>query len=331
MHFATLAPEISSGRMYSGPGSQSMMSAALAWDGLATRLRGMVADYRSVTSKLAEQWRGPTAAATARAAAHHIQWLDAAAARAEQAAARARAAADAYEAARAAMVPPAVIEANRAQRVSMASSNCLGQTGPAIADAEAEYERMWAHDTDALYAYAGASADASAVIPFPTPPTCHGAAAPARASGAWQLTAAPDVIATGRQVMSAISDALGELSSSPLATFDAYLLPVASSLSKLSSLSAPWGVAISHLNSLNKFAALQSLMPKPSAAGGAAISAGLGRGACIGGLSVPRAWAELTPTVELQPSWGYEPIHLVRSVNGQPGGHAVRGASRRPS
>jgi PPE-repeat protein len=35
MHFATLPPEINSGRMYSGPGSGSMISAATAWDELA--------------------------------------------------------------------------------------------------------------------------------------------------------------------------------------------------------------------------------------------------------------------------------------------------------
>lgn len=313
MHFATLPPEISSGRMYSGPGSQSMMFAATAWDELAAQLHGMVADYSSVTSDLAQRWQGPTATTMTQAAAHHIEWVAAAAAHAEQAAARARAAANAYEVARAAMVPPAVIEANRARRLSMASSDCLGETGPAIADAEADYDRMWARDIDALYAYACASADASAVLPFTSPPRCRDATA-TEAPGTWARAAAPDVISTGRQVMAAVSGALEQLSASPLATFDAYLLPVASSLSKLSSLSAPWGFAISHLNSLNKAAALLSLIPKPRAAGGARITAGFGRATSIGRLSVPGTWASVAPgpvAVEPQRGWICEPLRLV--------------------
>ena len=170
MHFATLPPEINSGRMYTGPGSESMISAATAWDGLAARLYEMAADYSSVTSKVAQRWQRPAAMAMAQAAAPHIEWLNTVGTQAEQAATRARAVARAYESALAAMVSPAVIDANRAQRMSLVSTNCLGQTGPAIADTDAEYEQMWAQDTDAMYAYAGASADASAVTPFTSPP-----------------------------------------------------------------------------------------------------------------------------------------------------------------
>ena len=38
MNFATLPPEINSGRMYEGPGSGTMTEAATAWDRLAIRL-----------------------------------------------------------------------------------------------------------------------------------------------------------------------------------------------------------------------------------------------------------------------------------------------------
>ena len=65
---------------------------------------------------------------------------------------------------------PTVIDANRAQRMSLVSTNCLGQTGPAIADTDADYEQMWAQDADALYAYAVAAANASAVTQFTPPP-----------------------------------------------------------------------------------------------------------------------------------------------------------------
>ena len=38
MDFGALPPEFNSARMYSGPGSASMMAAATAWNGLAARI-----------------------------------------------------------------------------------------------------------------------------------------------------------------------------------------------------------------------------------------------------------------------------------------------------
>lgn len=318
MNFGALPPEINSGRMYSGPGSGSMMAATAAWETLAARLHHTAADYRSVSSRLAGGWQGPAATAVSQALAAFITWLNAATAQAEHAATQAKAAASAHDAAFAAMVPPPLIDANRAVRISLASTNCLGQTSPAIADTDADYEHMWAQDADAMYAYASASAAASWVTPFTSPPTTAGlarqGAAVTQQSRSWALTAAPEVISTGYQVMSAIPGALQALSSSPLTTFDAFLSSVTSSLSKLSSLSAPLDFAICRLNSLNKAAALRSLLPNPGGVRGAAFTAGFGRATSIGTLSVPQAWATATPspvTVELQRGWVCEPIRLV--------------------
>jgi PPE-repeat protein len=227
------------------------------------------------------------------------------------------------------MVPPPVIEANRARRMSLASTNCLGQNSPAIADIEADYEQMWAHDADAMYAYARASADASALTRFSSPPCATGPTGSARhgvspASGGWALTAAPEIISAGNQLMSTIPEALEALTESPLTSFDVSLSPVTASLSKLSSLSAPMDVAISQLNSLNKVAlldnaaALRALIPNVGRADGTVL--GFGRGMSIGTLSVPRAWATATapPNVTVEPSrsgWVCEPIHLVKGSN----------------
>ena len=335
MDFGTLPPEINSERMYSGPGSGSMMEAVTAWDRLATRLYTAVADYGAVSAKLAAGSAVPAARAMTRAAAPYINWLTATAAQAEHAAARASAAASAHELALAAIVPPSVITANRAQRRSLAKANCLGQTGPAIADLDAEYEQMWAQDADAMYAYAGASADAATVTPFTSPPPTG--AGPAgqgadvsRASGTWAVTAAPEIISAGHQVISTIPEALDALSSSPLTTLDTSLSSVTASLSKLGSLSAPLDFAINHLSSLNKTAALngaamlRSLLPSLGRAGGAAFTAGFGRGTPIGTLSVPRSWlteTAITPElvelqygpVELVYGWVWEPIRLVKA------------------
>jgi PPE-repeat protein len=219
-------------------------------------------------------------------AARYINWLDAAAARSEHAATQLAAAAGAHRSALAAMVPPPVITTNRAQRGSLAMENCLGQTSPAIADLDAEYEQMWVQDADAMNAYADASADAATVTPFTSPPGDQGGAA-----GTWALRSAPDVVSAGSQVMSTIPAALQALSRSPLISFDASLSSVTPPLSRLSSLSAPSDSAIKHLNALNKEAALRWLFTKPARAGGATRTLGFGRGTPVGELSVPPAWA----------------------------------------
>jgi len=319
MHFATLPPEINSARMYSGPGSGPMISAAAAWDRLAAKLLDMAADYRSATSSLAQRCQGPTARAMSQAIAPHIDWLDATATRAEEAATHARAAASTYEAARAATVSPAMIEANRNRRRSLVSTNYLGQTASAIADTEAAYERMWAKDIHALYAYAGALANASKVTLFTSPPTQAEAARPnafgTRPCRIWALTAAPQVISAGYQVMSAIPQILEELSSTTLTTFDVLLAPVTSSLSRLAALSAPSGLALSRLNSRNKAAALRSLFPKPGGLTRPMPTAGFGRGMSIGLLSVPRTWTRATApdpvAAEPKRGWVYEPVGLM--------------------
>ena len=265
MNFATLPPEINSGRMCAGPGSGSMTEAAAAWDKLAARLYARLADYRSVTSKLA----ATEITEMTQAAAPYIDWLDATAARAAHAATQAETAASAFESALAAVVPLPVVEANRAQWVLLASTNSLGQLSPAIADTEAEYDRMWARDAAAMNTYAAASACAALLTPFFSPP-------------AITVTSASQVISAGHQVMSAIPEALQAFSSSPLTTVDASLSAVTSPLSKLSSLTAPVDFALMHLSSLNKAAALQTaatlraLITKPS------VTARIGRGASIG-------------------------------------------------
>ncbi|MGO9926035.1 MAG: PPE family protein [Mycobacterium sp.] len=294
MNFATLPPEINSGRMYEGPGSGSMTETVTAWDRLAARLYTAAADYRAVTSKLVAGWENPASTALNEAVAPYVDWLYATAAQAELAAIQAAAAANAHETALAEMVPPPLIDANRTQRTSLASANCLGQSSPAIADTEAEYERMWAQNVAAMHSYAKASADACTVTPFASPRPHTTGPAHRGTRGTWSVTAAPQIISAGSPVISTIPEALQALSLSPLTTFDASLSPVTSSLSKLSSLSAPSGFAISHLNSLNKAAALRWLLPNQGGARGAVITAGFGRGTSIGTsigtLSVPRAW-----------------------------------------
>ncbi|WP_282100999.1 PPE family protein [Mycobacterium sp. SM1] len=180
-----LPPEVNSARMYSGPGSASMLAAAAAWNQLAAEMQSAAESYNSVISGLTSgSWRGPASAAMAAAVAPYVAWLNTTAAQAEQTAAQAQAAADAYHAALAMTVPPPVIAANRAQLASLVATNILGQNTPAIAATEAHYGEMWAQDAAAMYGYAGSSAAATQLSPFTTPPHITNATAAANQAAA---------------------------------------------------------------------------------------------------------------------------------------------------
>lgn len=285
--YGTLPPEINSGRMHSGPGAQSIVAAGEAWDRLADQLADVAAGYAAVRSQLG--WTAHHPAPIARGLADLTAWLSATAARARQAACYAKVAARAHDSAFAATVSRDVIESNRRQRRALATTNHLGQASGAIADVDADYEQMWAQDAAAMYAYARASAAvAAALTPFSSPPAIEDRVEPSRRN--WALTAAPDVVATGSQVVSAIPAALGALTSAPLRTLDASLSAVTAPLSKLSSLSAPRDFAVSYLNSLNKAAAMHHAAATVSRAGHSSTRAGRGRAASVGLLSVPPAW-----------------------------------------
>jgi len=156
--FAAQPPEVISAKLYSGPGTGSLQSAASAWDGLAGELQSTAANYQSVISGLVSgDWTGPSSEAAAAAAAPYVSWLSTTAAQAEQTATQARAAASSYETALAAAVPPAEIAANRTQLLSLLQTNILGQNNASIAALEAEYAQFWAQDVAAITGYAGSS------------------------------------------------------------------------------------------------------------------------------------------------------------------------------
>src|ERR1700752_1687395 len=168
--FGALPPEINSGRMYAGPGSAPMLTAAAGWDGLAEDLYSTAGSYDAVISGLTgDAWLGPSSVSMAAAAATYVGWLTNTARPAAQAANQARAAAAAYEMAFAMTVPPPVIAANRSLLASLVATNFLGQNTPAIAATEAHYAEMWAQDAAAMYGYAGSSASAAQLTRFPPP------------------------------------------------------------------------------------------------------------------------------------------------------------------
>ncbi len=190
--------------MYSGPGPGPMLAAASAWDSVAAELGTAAATYDSVIRGLtSEEWLGPASESAAAAAAPYVAWMADTATQAEHTATSVRAAVGAYETAFSATVAPPLIAANRLQLTQLTATNFFGQNSPAIAATEAQYSEMWAQDAGAMYGYAGASANASAVTPFANPPqTTNSSGQPGQ-----------DASSAASKVASAIPQALQHLSS----------------------------------------------------------------------------------------------------------------------
>ncbi|WP_438502047.1 PPE family protein [Mycobacterium paraseoulense] len=336
MDFAALPPEINSSRMYAGAGSAPLVTAAAAWEKLASELSAAAASYRAVVAQLSGgPWVGPSSSVMAAAAAPYVSWMNTTAAQAQQTAAQLGSAVAAYEAAYAATVPPPEIEVNRALLAALVATNLLGQNTPAIAATEAQYSEMWAQDAAAMYGYAGASAAATRLTPFAAPPQTtnqsgttnqDSAVVKAMATGGSNTTSTlsniPNLLqnsstgATGSSASSAGSGSLVDLFNnfsentigyqilSEGLNFDASgaLLtlapPVAAAWNPLvNSLSAPASAA----SQVSGGAGSGSALVNASGSGAGAspgVSAGLGEAASVGKLSVPSSWGT-SPAIRL--------------------------------
>ena len=355
LDFGALSPEINSARMYAGPGSGSMITAAATWEGLAADLRSQAAAYSSIISGLtSEGWRGPASASMAAAAAPYTAWMNATAAQADETAAQAKAAAAAYEAAFVATVPPAVVAANRAQLASLVATNFLGQNTPAIAATEAQYAEMWAQDTAAMYGYAGSSAAATQLTPFTGPAqntTAGGVAGQSAAVAQATSTSAGTATQSLSQVVTSVPTTLQGLASPASSTSSStsglggiwnLLAGGSSGNAGLDSFWQQWGPDANIWNTIfssgfympsNTMGAFMGLLGNQAVSGaaqgaagaaasdglgaaagglagplgglgnlgglgglGSGVSAGLGKAASLGPLSVPSSWTAVAPT-----------------------------------
>jgi PPE-repeat protein len=266
--FGAFPPEVNSAKMYAGPGSASMLSAAAAWNGMASELRSQATNYSSTISNLTgEGWQGRAATAMAAAAAPYTAWMNTTAAQAEQTAGQATAAAAAYEAAYGMTVPPPVIAANRAQLASLVATNVLGQNAPAIATTEAHYGQMWAQDAAAMYGYAAQSSAATKVPSFtPAPQTTAPGALAGQTAATTQATSTSTQAALS-QLTSAVPNTLQGMatpatspsSSSALAELEGLLSGGSSGNSQLDTFWSTWGPNANIWNTLTSTGAINPL------------------------------------------------------------------------
>lgn len=322
--FGALPPEINSGRMYVGAGSGPLVAAASAWDGLAAELSSAVSAYRAAIAELTGgQWLGAASLSMAAAAFPYVQWMNTTAMQAELTADQARSAAGAYEAAFAATVPPPMIASNRALLMALVATNIFGQNTPAIAATEAQYIEMWAQDAAAMYGYAGASAAATTLTPFGTPAqNTDQAGVAAQAAAVGQADGAPaallNAVPNALQGLASGGPAqwlLDLLNSAPVQTFEALMFGT-SGYQNLFSTEAFLASGVSFLVAPFENPWIQSglVLSAPAAAApdiagrftsagstlaSADVSAGAGRAASVGGLSVPQAWGTAAPEIRL--------------------------------
>lgn len=305
--------------MYSGPGSASMLAAAVSWDTLAVELSSVATSYWSIVAELTGgQWLGPSSVSMAAAAAPYIVWLQDMAQQAERTASQAKEAAAAYELAFVMTVPPPVIAANRSLMMTLIATNFFGQNGPAIAATEAQYAEMWLQDAVAMYGYAETSSAARVLAPLRPPgPTTDRSGLTAQ-SGA-TVQAVSDSAATQPvslpQLTTQVATAPAQLAA-PVAASDPLLTPQALVIAALTpprfvnmalgySSAATSGRGIAIVDERLAFQAARDAASPPGSNGtGSAVrpgvsmvSAGLGRASPVGPLSVPPAWTTAAPEV----------------------------------
>jgi PPE-repeat protein len=267
--FGAFPPEVTSAKMYAGPGSASMLSAAAAWNGMASELRSQAANYSSIISNLVgEGWQGRASTAMATAAVPYTAWMNTTATQAEQTAGQAMAAATAYEAAYGMTVPPPVIAANRTQLASLVATNVLGQNAPAIGTTEAHYGQMWAQDAAAMYGYAAQSSAATKVPSFTTAPQTTAPGALGGQAAATSQAASTSAQATLSQLTSAVPNTLQGMASpatstssstSALSELEGLLSGGSSGNSQLDSFWSAWGPNANVWNTLTSTGAINPL------------------------------------------------------------------------
>jgi PPE-repeat protein len=169
MEFTTVPPEITSALIHSGPGAESLMAAAAAWRQLGITLEDSAESYDAALSSLDSSWLGPSSATMLQAVEPYVAWLRATAQQTQQVAASAQTAAAAFSSVQAAVVPIAVVAANRTRLAQLLATNGFGRNLPAIAATEAAYQTMWANNSAAMSRYQASSAQASTLPQFSSP------------------------------------------------------------------------------------------------------------------------------------------------------------------
>jgi PPE-repeat protein len=204
MDFIGLPPEVTSALIHSGPGAAPLVDAGFAWQRLGYDLEDSIRAYSPVLASVADAWHGPASMAMIQAVGTYLTWLGNTAQQCLALAASAQAAAGAFGSVLAAVVHPSVVAANRHKLAQLLATNGLGKNVAAIAETEAQYERMWVANAAAMYRYQAASAQALKLPVFTSPPLITTPDGPAAQAEAVQTASAS---AASTNVSSALANA----------------------------------------------------------------------------------------------------------------------------
>lgn len=164
-------PEVNSGNMYAGPGSQSLRAAAWAWRSLGKELTALQWRFNQILGDLMERWSGVVANQVMEAAKPFVKWLADLSAQLSEIERQIYAILAAYQWAHDGVVHPTVIAANRVRRAELINDNTLGRNDAAIARLDQQYEDFWDQDGYVMRNYRDSVRDALLQLtPWQQPP-----------------------------------------------------------------------------------------------------------------------------------------------------------------
>lgn len=204
MDFSAFPPEVVSAWIHAGPGAESLIEASSAWQRLGASLEESAGVNAAALSSLTAGWQGPSAAAMSESVEPYLSWLRGTAQQCQQMAVAAQDAVAAFTSVRAAVLPVAVVRANRTRLAQLLAANQFGINLPAIAETEDEYQGMWANNSAAMSRYLAASAHATTLPLFSSPAAIAKPAGSAAQAGAVSAAASPAASSPISSIISAI-------------------------------------------------------------------------------------------------------------------------------